>query len=916
MAFKATNIASHSAYEEKSKKELLKLKSDAGTVKQFWFYDEVDLGGNTAPIFLFADVEDSVLRSLKSKAKSRASGTFFLEGDTLNISLVKGKMPAPKVKPLFQRLKVKFKLVSADRGPDSDGDSEEERAFFARLNPVTDRYDSLRPKLTDDRANKADEALGKISALATQGKFDEAMLQVKAFDRALDDLAETTDGALGTNVVEIKKRADALATKFDGIKAALPDDERTALRKMFGAFQDAHDNSGDPERMRRALFDLVAAMKEAEKNAGTPRTKLQAAAKTVLAKIKEQQANLTPKDLQRVNDLVTELKTALSSGDQQDGARVLGLLQQTLKEVLTDTGARSMDGGDAAAAQRNLRAAVNVFDEIKGDIEDEARKQLRIAFGRAGDDIKAGKFAEADEVTKAITERLTELKKSLSDNTAQSTDELLSDADARQLVVLKRRAAELQQRFAKARGRMDSGVASGIEVELKKIAKELGKSSVGDCAKRLDKVEKDLRASARSTLRAAEEQEEQAQKALESAATPEEIALGAEIRSLSEDIETVFGSSERMRAQMGLIRRELADPTTSGIAAIPLLVELDGLTDDLEQAQKDLAKHRKELNEKVEELKQLNLQKHPALVQTLKSALSRYTAAEEALGGLDTTKSRAEIEDLVGKMAIATEWREKQIKAGGGHGSSRHGAQTGLERQARRAATPSSVTPEQTDNKGGAAMILDWNEVQITYKEEDGKRVIDNRKVVASKVAGVLTAGGPNTSKGSMWATPVLEKLAYDTALAYANKMRKYTRYIKPNNTTKPFEKFTCFIEAPKGQPGWGFSVENTGPQVSEADAEKILREFEEGKLTHDQMFAKFNSELVGKGGSAEYIKYATVCFKRANGGDPWELLTMFPDDRRNAQSWECQKGWQPNGLRFDEGHGTAQYALNNNVMP
>jgi hypothetical protein len=138
---------------------------------------------------------------------------------------------------------------------------------------------------------------------------------------------------------------------------------------------------------------------------------------------------------------------------------------------------------------------------------------------------------------------------------------------------------------------------------------------------------------------------------------------------------------------------------------------------------KVLASAKKELKENVAELKAAQLEKHPALVKTLKSARDRIVAQDEVLESVPFDVARDAISETVGKMGDATQWREDPL-GGGGHGTSRHGAQTGLDRQARRAATAESATPDQAANPGGAVQVLDWNKVKITYTEEDGKRVV------------------------------------------------------------------------------------------------------------------------------------------------------------------------------------------------
>ena len=72
---------------------------------------------------------------------------------------------------------------------------------------------------------------------------------------------------------------------------------------------------------------------------------------------------------------------------------------------------------------------------------------------------------------------------------------------------------------------------------------------------------------------------------------------------------------------------------------------------------------------------------------------------------------------------------------GQGHGTGRHGAQTGLDRQALRAATQ-GVTPDKQGNKHGVTQhTAKWNKVTIEYEEkENGEKVIKNRSSVEKSI--------------------------------------------------------------------------------------------------------------------------------------------------------------------------------------
>jgi hypothetical protein len=922
MPFKQEAIASHAKYGEQFKKELAKLKAGGDGLKvEFWFYDEVDLGGTTGPVLVFDDVQTSVLNTLKGKAKSRARGSCFLEGSALKLSLTKGKMPAPKVKPLFQGIPYTFRIVDIDGLEDGDGaaPSEAETALFAELNPLSDRYDVLVGQLGDKLPGTiraaADTALEEISREATKGNFEEALKLARAFRRQVDDIAELAGKGVGTDPGALAKAREALVRRFDAVKGGLPDDERRALHGLFGAFDDV---AGDPDKARKALLDLRDAVEQAEKAGGTPRQKLEAEAKKILQSVAKAKDRLSPSDGKKIATLVQELKTALEKPGMDEPARILSLLQMTIEDALVAPGdQRSQDRGDADTAQKALREAMAAFDGIKAKITDDARKELRVAFGQAADRMKGGKFAETQVLAAAIVRRIGVLAKALETGAAQPDIEVLSDKDARQAVLLQRRVKEVTTRLAglKKGKAVTDKAAQDLAKRIEAVTKLVEEGNVDTAATRLTGIETELGNARRSLLRRVETEENNALQALETSATQDERDLASEILSISEEIETAFEWIVDVNTDLSLYRADMAQPGLTQQEAEDIANEIDALLDELDDARKELAACRKKLNDKIQQLKQTEKQKHPQLVRTLQLAHERFVAAEEAAGEVSESEARADLSRLVKRMAEATTWREQQLK-GAGHGTSRHGAQTGLGRQARRAASDSAVTPDQTDNPSGAPQMLSWNKVQFTYTEQDGKRVVAKRKMVATRLAGVAMAGGPQTSKGSMWATPVLEKLAYDTALKHANAMKAYTHYIKANGQRNEFLKFTAHVAAPGGQPGWGFSIERTSNTIDDATADAILQDFENGRLTHDEMYREMGVKLAGKGASGEYIRYATVVFTRTAPGAAWNLLTMYPNGDKTSQYWECQKNWAPNNLRFDTGPGTAQQAIANTTMP
>src|ERR1019366_4643651 len=96
-----------------------------------------------------------------------------------------------------------------------------------------------------------------------------------------------------------------------------------------------------------------------------------------------------------------------------------------------------------------------------------------------------------------------------------------------------------------------------------------------------------------------------------------------------------------------------------------------------------------------------------AMATQLLAAQSTYELATKALAAPGKLADNADmkaaadaIKGKVGEMATATKWQQEQVDAGS-HGTGRHGAQTGIEKQAGRVA--SDITPDQDHNEGGTA---------------------------------------------------------------------------------------------------------------------------------------------------------------------------------------------------------------------
>jgi hypothetical protein len=137
---KIERISTRDKYITELKKELRKLEE--GEPREFWFFDEVSIGGQQQTVVLVGDVKDALAKTLKSQTKKRGTGTCFIESGTLKMTLLTGRMPEAKLKPVFKETKnFGFKMVNADMDPAGAGASDEDkaRAIIGRLESDFDK---------------------------------------------------------------------------------------------------------------------------------------------------------------------------------------------------------------------------------------------------------------------------------------------------------------------------------------------------------------------------------------------------------------------------------------------------------------------------------------------------------------------------------------------------------------------------------------------------------------------------------------------------------------------------------------------------------------------------------------------------------------------------------------------------------
>lgn len=244
------------------------------------------------------------------------------------------------------------------------------------------------------------------------------------------------------------------------------------------------------------------------------------------------------------------------------------------------------------------------------------------------------------------------------------------------------------------------------------------------------------------------------------------------------------------------------------------------------------------------------------------------------------------------------------------HGSGRHGAQTGLEQQARRAGT-GGTTADQDGNEmglsrdhydedtGNPVQKITWNKVDVKWTEgENGQRVVTTQ---AKELVLAAESRFQSTDKSSWFLSPALEKEAVDRAVKAAKDQVDFDEVW--DNGWRPLDSIAIVVGKPAKAKGYGHGVRLAGGTTPLATANQLLDQFRRGKLTPDELLKALHTELrsegVGKG--ATLLPHVRVVLKR--GGSGWKPLTWFPTDEpvgcMEAGAWARKQGLPPRGAQI-----------------
>lgn len=593
--------------------------------------------------------------------------------------------------------------------------------------------------------------------------------------------------------------------------------------------------------------------------------------------------------------------------------------QFAYKIVDTDVDAGGADSADGKFEKR-LQAVVSRFDKIKGKITDEERKELRILFGQI-EEQKDSAVDKAAAILSKLNTRMEELIGLIGGGSEASREE----------VNAKTRLKATTARFDKVKGKIMDDERKALRQHFAAVVEHFQKGEWADGQKRLEQLDKEMVGYVKEALASEEQSAEKRSSDFDkSEAGQAAKVLASRIKSEAEKLKKLEAAVTR---EAGVLK-DLQD-TLSGLTKPKDIAskqrQVDASSDRLDKARQVLETSRSELLENIEKMKSEKLEKEKAFVTALGNIKSRISALDEMLDSVPVDQARAQIEALIKKQAEAQAWQEERLKAeegGEGHGTGRHGAQTGMERQAMRASTQDGVTPDQDGNTSGVSrqekgvtQTETWNQVKVTYTEEDGKRVIADIDKTAQNIVNKFDRTQYSGGKGSMWATPVLEKEAVEAALDVANKLKDFTHWAEGNTSdhtavTTEFKNLTVLLGKPSSSVGWGYAVERDGDAVDVSTVKSELKKFETGAQTMDQLFKALNVKFIERDGGVKMIPHCRVVLERSAGGGAWKLKTHYPDDSISSGQlgWETRRNQPKGDITFRK--GTDLTVKKNNAAP
>ena len=288
--------------------------------------------------------------------------------------------------------------------------------------------------------------------------------------------------------------------------------------------------------------------------------------------------------------------------------------------------------------------------------------------------------------------------------------------------------------------------------------------------------------------------------------------------------------------------------------------------------------------------------------------VSRYSKGQ--LSKLETAIQKQQ-EDA-NKLRHQIETQERKLPElellAGKHGASRHGAQTDLGLQARRAAT-GGVTPDQSDNVHGVSEArvqgakdhevqlteLKWRRTKIKVEQtaEGRRKVVNATDVLKALVTDLNQLDRVATSTASKFHSHELEREAVQRAIDKVKDECVWTEFLD-GTTWKPLETVTVYVGPPRKAAGWGMSVSRkSDAKKAVDDANKVLERYRRGEIDQQEMLDGLDVvmstvEEQGRNGkttsSVPMVKSARVTLGRTGSG--WTSITHFPDPTATPPGW------------------------------
>jgi hypothetical protein len=588
---------------------------------------------------------------------------------------------------------------------------------------------------------------------------------------------------------------------------------------------------------------------------------------------------------------------------------------------------------DELTSLKATPAVFHYFDKFKFDdgrlgplilVGDLMRKDLFESVKNTDAPIKArGKCAKAGETVQFQVELgalpLDKLKADMSNIDAKEVKTLAGGAHAAPDDAALKDAAEaklalVSKQFDAIKGRVSDEDRKAMREIFGRIADAMKAGKFGEAISEMKAAEL-AAAQAGNALR--QDRENAAAKDFEASANAAKASLKqaetveAQVKQLVEEI-----SSTEQKAGAASARKGNA----SQAKAVELQNAAKALKASLESAKEAMAAAQKTKDADQNVLRSMATQ--------LLVAQSTYELATKALAApgklaenADMKASAEAIKGKVGEMAAATKWQQEQVEGGGSHGTGRHGAQTGIDKQAGRVA--SDVTPDQPSNEGGTASrtaewktTIKWKEVvgtdgkTVAEKDGSGKRIVDKPAEIVKKVIDEVSRTFA-TKTASMFLNPVLEHEAVSRAIDIATNQCKWTQW-QDGAAWKDLLSLTVVVPPPRTAKGYGLAVERAEGFVKQAAAAAAahIKDFETGKIKSiDELMKKLDVQLAvdRTGEGAAIIPHARVVLTRANTGAAWTDKTHFPTN--DPPGWDCDKGKSLTG-KMVRGPGAAAPVL------